>query len=342
MCKPTRHATLTIALLLLAAIVLSREAAATERLVWPPAPDQPRIEYVRAFSKPAELGIGKGFFARVKDLLFGEADERLVRPMAVAVSRGVIYVADPGAKGIHRFDVVHGAYDLLKAAGDIPLPSPVGLARGAEGEIYATDSALGKVFVIRPGDASAAPLPLAAKLSQPTGIAYDAARGQLIVTDTAEHRIKRFNLEGKLVATLGQRGGGNGEFNFPTHLWLTPQGRLLVTDSLNFRIQSFDTNGLYLGKFGQQGDGTGDSARPKGIAADRHGHIYVADALFHALQIFDGNGRLLLPVGGHGNERGEFWLPAGLFIDTDDSDLIYVADSQNRRIQVLRYIGGAT
>ena len=66
----------------------------------------------------------------------------------------------------------------------------------------------------------------------------------------------------------------------------------------------------------------------------------MVDALFHAFQIFDATGRLLLPVGERGHERGEFWLPTGIFIDDDDT--IYIADSYNQRIQVLRYTGGAT
>jgi hypothetical protein len=49
---------------------------------------------------------------------------------------------------------------------------------------------------------------------------------------------------------------------------------------------------------------------------------------------------MLLPVGERGHERGEFWLPTGLFIGADDR--IYVADSFNQRVQVLRYIGGPT
>jgi hypothetical protein len=62
--------------------------------------------------------------------------------------------------------------------------------------------------------------------------------------------------------------------------------------------------------------------------------------LFHALQVFDDRGAFLLSLGGMGRERGEFWLPTGLFIDADDK--IYIADSYNQRVQVLRYIGGPT
>ena len=327
---------------LLAACVSGPAGAEQEKLVWPHGPAQPRVEFVRAFSRAADLGIGKGFVERLKDFFFGEAEARIVRPMAVVASGGIVYVADPGARGVHRFDIAGGDYALITAADDTPLPSPVGLARGAGGEVYVADSRLAQVFVIRPGARMAVPLRLDARLTQPTGVAFDAASGRLFVVDTAEHRVQVFERDGALAGSIGRRGSGDGEFNYPTYIWRTPEGRLYVTDSLNFRIQVFDARGQFAATFGRQGDGTGDAARQKGVATDRYGHVYVVDALFHAFQIFDTTGRLLLPVGERGRERGEFWLPTGIFIDQDDGDTIYIADSYNQRIQVLRYIGGAT
>jgi DNA-binding beta-propeller fold protein YncE len=309
-------------------------------LVWPSEPAEPRVAFVRAFSRPEELGIKKGFFERIADVLFGGSESRLVRPMAVVAVGDVLYVADPGAKGVHRLDQVKGDYDLLHAADKSALPAPVGLARGAQGEVYVTDSALAKVFVIRPGAKAATPLSLGAPLGRPTGIAVDPATGRLFVVDTAEHRVKVFERDGTLAWSFGQRGAGEGEFNFPTHIWRTPQGRLMVTDALNFRVQIFDERGRYVSKFGKLGDGSGDVLRQKGVATDHYGHVYVVDSLFSAVQIFDEAGTLLLSVGALGRDRGEFWLPTGIFIAEDDT--IYVADSYNQRVQVLRYVGGST
>ena len=309
-------------------------------LVWPAAPDAPRIAYVRAFSRPDDLGISRGFLQRVADVLFGHDESRLVRPMAVVAVGEVLYVADPGAKGVHRFDPKGGRYDLIHAAGGTALVSPVGLALGDAGEVYVSDSALAAVFVIRPGAKEAVQLSLSAPLGQPTGIAFDATSGRLFVVDTTAHRVNAFRRDGTLESSFGRRGTEAGEFNYPTLIWRTREGRLYVTDSLNFRIQSFDASGRFLAKFGGLGDGTGDLPRQKGVATDRYGHVYVVDSLFHAIQIFDDRGRFLLSLGGLGQERGEFRLPTGLFIGEDDK--IYVADSYNQRVQVLRYIGGPT
>lgn len=309
-------------------------------LVWPADPEPPRIAFVRTFSRPDDLGISKGLFQRMRDLVFGAEESRMVRPMAVLESGGALYVADPGAKGVHRFDTAKGNYTLILGPEATPLPSPVGLARGTDGEVYIADSKLARVLVIRPGAKSAMPLELEGELLQPTGLAFDASSQELFVVDTKAHRIKVYSRRGALVRSIGGRGTGPGEFNYPTLLWLSPQARLFVTDSLNFRVQILDRDGRFIGKFGHQGDGTGDASRQKGVATDRHGHVYVVDSLFHAVQVFDEGGRFLLTVGAQGQDRGEFWLPVGIHIDADDT--IYIADTYNRRVQVLRYVGDAS
>lgn len=306
-------------------------------LVWPEAPDAPRIAFVQSISRPADLGIEKSLLERIGEWLLGEDERRILRPMAVVAAKGVIFVADPGVKGVHRFDTIAGRYDIIRGERDAALLSPVGLASGPDGEVYVTDSALARVLVIRAGATEASPLDTPALL-QPTGIAFDTAGGRLLVADTKAHEIRSFTREGKPIASWGRRGTGPGEFNYPTQLWLDPAGRLFVTDTLNFRIQILDPQGRFLGKFGRPGDGAGDFMRHKGLATDSFGHVYVVDALLNAIQIFSRDGELLLSVGDMGRGRGEFWLPAGLFINGEDT--IYVADSYNRRIQVFRYVGG--
>lgn len=307
--------------------------------VWPEPPEKARIAYLQSVTRAEDLGIEKGFWTRLSDWVFGEADHRLVRPMAVVVLGRTLYVADPGARGVHRFDPDKGRHDLIAGPADAPLPSPVALARGSAGEVYVADSKQAQVLVIPAEGRTAQPLMLDRPLTQPTGIAYDAATERLYVADTAEHRIEVFDRRGRWLQSIGRRGEGAGEFNFPTHLWLSADGGLWVTDALNFRLQRFDTAGRHVSGFGRRGGGSGELARPKGIASDRDGHLYVVDSMFHAFQIFDEAGRLLLAVGAQGQAPGEFWLPNGIYIDPDEGGRIYVADTYNRRIQILRYLG---
>lgn len=314
--------------------------ADTAPLTWPEQMEEPaRVEFVRAFSRPEDLEIRKGLLQQIGEFLFGKVDARLVRPMAVVAAGELVFVADPGAKGVHRFDPKNGRYDLLVVEGDQPMQTPVGLAVGDGGEVYVADSTTARVLVIRPGARAAVPLALPT-LERPTGLAFDARAGRLFVTDTATHQVKVFARDGSLLSTIGLRGNDDGEFNFPTHLWHSGRGDLYVTDSLNHRVQVFDAEGRFLRKFGKTGDGVGDFMRHKGVATDSFGHVYLVDAVVGALQIYDAPGRLLLSIGGLGRNRGEFWLPSGIFIDANDR--IYVADTYNGRVQIFRYIGGPT
>lgn len=308
--------------------------------VWPASPEAPRVQLLGQFSLPADLGIRPSLWSRLASMALGEAQDQMIRPMAVAVSdQGKrIYVADPGCGCVHRYDLRDGDYRQLRLAGEHPLASPVGMAVTPEGRLFVADSQLGRVFSALPGEDELSPVELGVELQQPTGLAWDAGLQRLYVVDTTAQLIRAFGSDGRLVSELGERGHQEGALNFPTYLWLDDAGRLLVTDTLNFRVQRFAAQGALLNSFGKPGDGTGSLARPKGVASDSFGHIYVMDALFHAMQVFDESGKLLLALGEQGQGPGQFWLPAGLFIDSDNT--IYVADAYNRRVQVFRYVGG--
>jgi DNA-binding beta-propeller fold protein YncE len=146
--------------------------------------------------------------------------------------------------------------------------------------------------------------------------------------------VRVFDLNGKPQETLGVRGHESAGFNYPT--FATARGGVLyVNDTLNYRVKLFGSDGS-TGSIGQEGDGPGAFARPKGVAVDGDGNIFVVDGLFDNVQVFDREGRLLLVIGSAGNDAGEFWSPAGIHID---GDYIYIADTFNHRIQILREIG---
>lgn len=309
-------------------------------MVWPREDALPRIEYVKSFTGPKDLGIpaGDGLFSWMKRAIFGGQEPRMRRPVAVVrTPGGTLYVADAEARGVHRFDTRKKRYRFIQGEGGTPFPAPVGLARGEGERVYLVDSYLKGVFLISPDRDIARPVPLDAPLLRPTAMAIDPGEGTLFVVDTKAHQIKVFDGRGKFRASVGRRGKGPGEFNFPTAIWRDTVGRLYITDALNFRIEVFDASLHFLQLFGRAGDATGYFSRPKGIATDDFGHIYVVDALFHAVQIFDLSGKFLLSFGEMGNGPGTFWLPSGIFV-TEEGE-IYVADTYNRRIQVFRYIG---
>ncbi|WP_456416373.1 6-bladed beta-propeller [Thiolapillus sp.] len=306
-------------------------------IAWPPPPGKPRIRFINEISTAADLGIQPGIWSRLAGWLAGGKEYRLIRPTAAIMTpEEILYVADPGAKAVHRFDIRHKKHEIIRLQDGAAFRSPIALAIGPENQVYVSDSALNQVFLIRSDKPYAVPFQTSIALDQPTGLAVDEKH--LYVVNTLRHEILAFDLEGQLLFRFGNRGTGAGEFNFPTMIWSEPSTRhLWVTDSLNFRIQQFDKNGRFISTFGRPGNATGDLPRPKGIATDRHGNLYVLDSLHNSMQIFNSAGELLLYIGEQGQGPGQFWLPTGIFID--DKNRIFVADSFNSRVQIFRYVG---
>ncbi len=302
-----------------------------QAMVWPPPPEQARIEYVRQFSTPEDLNLRRPFGRKLRKWLAGGDDRQMSRPYAIAASKDWLVVADPDAATVHLFNIRDKSYRALTRAGKKQnFRSPIGVALGA-GRLFVADSVLKRVFVF---DRNLKLRQTLEGFERPTGLAFAQQNQRLYVADTVAHEIRVFSPEGKELFVFGGRGAQNGRFNFPSHIAVSG-GRLLVNDTLNFRIQILSLDGEYLGGFGKHGVGAGYFDQAKGVAADSDGHIYVADARTNWLQIFDPGGKLLLVFGSGGSAPGAFNMPAGLaFVD----NTLYVADSLNHRIQVFRYL----
>ena len=340
MARKSMQFSLVLALLLLGSCAVSdvSEPFQDRGRVWPAAPLEARVSFVGEFSDMVDLGIGQSFWSRIVDATAGAADSRMIRPMAVAATSDgrIIFVADPEAECVHRYDLEARRYRCLRTE-DKKGVRAVGLAVIDDERLVVSDSEQGMLFHAQLQDKALQPLYVSEKLEQPTGLFWNEHTERLFVVDTGRQSVLEFDRTGNFKQRIGDRGAAPGQFNYPTYAWGGHEGDLLVTDSLNFRLQRFDSDGRFLVAFGENGDYAGDFARPKGVATDQFGHVYVIDALMHSMQIFSRDGDLLLAIGEQGQGQGEFWLPNGIFITADN--MIFVADSYNRRVQVFRYVG---
>lgn len=307
-------------------------------LVWPEAPEVPRVKYVRAYASSSDLK--KSSFA-TDVLLGGESGATsLKKPMGVHVSKeGKMFITDTAGNDILIFDIVNNTFTTMAGAGSNIFQKPIGVATDPNtGRIVVADSLTGQVAVLDKDYKLISYLTPGDKFKQASGVAIDPVNKKIYVTDTQNHRIQVFDLDTlKFIKFIGKRGQYEGEFNYPSFLAVDAKGRLYVTDTQNGRVQVFDSEGKVLMTFGQFGDAPGMFARPKGIAIDSEGHIYVVDAAFNNVQIFDDEGRVLMDFSAYGSDRGQLILPAGIAIDKDD--YIYVVDQFNRRVEVFEYLG---
>jgi sugar lactone lactonase YvrE len=323
---------LTLLLLSSCATAPASHATSGGAYAWPPPPAVAKIKWLSQWANRYDFGKP----GQVMEFLVGkERVERLVRPNGVvADSAGNIYVADSEMRMIFLFDMQKKS---LKFLGMGSLKAPVALAiDNKDGILFVSDVGASRVFGLNKDSGDiVVTVGTPGEFVNPAGLVYDENRDRLYVSDSHEHVVKVFDKSGRLISTIGKRGSGDGEFNYPSYMALDNAGNLYVVDSFNFRVQIFNSDGKFLKKFGKLGDASGSFSRPSGIGVDSDGHIYVVDASFNNFQIFDQNGRLLLWVGNAGKKPGEFYLPSALYIDSHDR--IYVTDTFNRRIQVFQY-----
>lgn len=307
-------------------------------ILWPGEPEKPRIRYLWALQQVNYME-GKD----IRDIILGAdnpSDPRespiLLRPQGIYVDDRRYYIADPGAgrvtiinrKDMRTFHIIYaGAEELIY---------PISVVSDSAGNIYISDSELGRVIKYREDGKFAAYFK--GEFSRPAGLGIDRMRDIIYVADTLAHKIYIYNTSGERLGELGGRGDGDGEFNYPGYLFVDRSGYLYVSDSLNFRIQIFNPHGQFIKKFGETGDAFHNLEKPKGLAVDTEGHIYVVDAGKDMVKVFDRDGRLLLFFGERGHDYGRFYLPSGIFIDKEN--IIYVADTINMRIQAFQFLGG--
>lgn len=297
-------------------------------------PDLQDIPTVTWYSSVTNATLEKhsNLFQKIGAIVLGQHPPALLRPVSIfATDPDNLWISDQGSGRIIRTRPDQ-TREFIERKGH-PWPSLIGITGAIEGGVLFSDSEENVIY-ISSGDNRAEIFTECKDLARPTGMAYSASKHEIWVTETGKHRITLFDRNGEIIRRTGTRGTGNGEFNFPTSVWIDNSGNAYIVDAMNFRIQIFGPDGKHISSFGEQGDASGYFARPKGIATDSRGNIWVSDALFNNIQVFDPSGNLLYYFGSAGSGRGQFRMPSGLFIDSND--FLYIADSYNSRIEVYK------
>jgi sugar lactone lactonase YvrE len=157
-------------------------------------------------------------------------------------------------------------------------------------------------------------------------------RGGAEMSDSAGprqgHQIYKFSPTGKLLMTLGTRGGarGDGYFWQPNAVLVAPNGDIFVAEGhssapgSSARLYKFSKDGTLIKAWGQLGHGPDDFDQPHALAMDSRGRLFVGDRANNRIKIFDQDGTLL-------DTWYQFSRPSGLWIDAHDD--LYVADSES-------------
>jgi sugar lactone lactonase YvrE len=291
--------------------------AEPEYVLVPSPPQQPRIQFLAAYSKDLDVLPPLSGFRR---FIVGDREGRgLNKPYGVAIHDGQILVCDTMGGIVVVFDLVAQTVEILGAESNGRLKKPINIAVDEDGTRYVVDLELDRVMVYDAnnhyvrgiGDPEA---------WSPTDVAIIGKR--LYVTDVENGQVVLVEkATGEELRRFGQIEAGKPGRFLPTNLAIGVDGSVYATDTLNTQVFKFDDQGELLRTFGSLGRRLGQFVRPKGVAVDREGRIYVADAASELVQIFNADAELLLFFGGSGNQPGGLNLPAKVVIDYDNVDL---------------------
>ncbi|HSN13290.1 MAG TPA: 6-bladed beta-propeller [Anaeromyxobacteraceae bacterium] len=312
------------------------EKVALAAVAWPAPPASPRVRLAAVLPDRAAVLDARPWWRKALDWVTGadadDAERALVaRPFGVAFAddRSLV-VADPDSQRVLRLGSSGGAKAL--ECGEVRWSAPMGVTVDAAGAVWVADAAAGQV--VR-WTASRCAVFGRGELERPTGVAV--APDRIWVVDPPRHQLVAFSTAGAILARVGERGDGEGRFNYPSGVSRAPSGELLVVDALNFRVVRLAADGRWLGAFGAPGDEGGALARPKAAVADAAGTVYVSDAQRDQVLVFGPDGAFSYAIGETGTGPGRLAHPAGLALQ---SGRLAVADSQNQRVQIFEILGG--
>jgi peptidylamidoglycolate lyase len=189
-------------------------------------------------------------------------------------------------------------------------------------------------------------LPASLKLGNPTGMGIDSA-GHLLVFHRASKKWPLRGFSKKLIpdATIIEvdpktgkllNEWGKNTFIMPHGLTVDNENNIWVTDVGLHQVLKFDHNGtlkMHVGEAKVAGNDDTHFNQPTDVAIANDGSFYVSDGYGNSrVAKFSPDGHFLFAWGSKGHLPGEFDLPHG--IELDSAGNVYVADRENRRIQV--------
>ncbi len=252
---------------------------------------------------------------------------------------------------------------------------PGGVACDASGNRYVADTSNHVIRKISPSGetttlagsprepGSADGTGASARFNEPFGLALDG-NGFLLVTDSANHAVRRVSSSGEVTTVAGTIGipgavdgpAGQASFNYPAGIAVDSENRILLADHYNNTIRRISTDGQVstiaglAGTYGSD-DGPASAARfsnPGGVCITPDGSVFVTDVSNNTIRRISPAGEVSTLAGLAGAEgfsdgagaAARFNYPYALVADPEGN--LIVADSINHLLRVVTPAGHVT
>ncbi|HNQ06148.1 MAG TPA: hypothetical protein PKH97_03070 [Tetrasphaera sp.] len=246
-----------------------------------------------------------------------------------------------------------GATAAAAPAGARGVPAPTVLGGQGHATVYASGMEVapdGTLVVADTGNDSVAKFTAGGKLlwRVPAGVAEgdeaENARdiavddnGFIYVADAAEFRIIKLDpVDGHTIRWFN--GPSGDRLGSPIGI-TAKKNKIYVSDGAKKKVRVFDANGTQLQVF--TATGACDLSAVRDADADAVGNVYVANYKNNNIVKFSPTGACLTTWGSQGTANGQFKNPYGVRVARDPKwgEVVYVADSNNDRVQVFSKTG---
>lgn len=276
--------------------------------------------------------------------------------------------AGSGSKGFF------GDGDLATSAG---FSFPISVAFDSEGNYYISDSennvirkvsTNGKISTVAgngtSGSSGDGGLATNASLSRPGGVFADEF-GNLYIADRFNHRIRKVNSDGIITTIAGTGSSGysgdggqaiNAQLFRPNDVHVDRQNNIYIADTANHVIRKIAPDGIIStvagrgGQFGYEGD-TGQATlallrEPTSVFVDTFGSVLISDSSNHVIRKILPSGVIITVAGnsfsgysGEGGPAVETTLNQPFDVISDNSGVLYIADTLNHRVRQVNSLG---
>lgn len=156
-------------------------------------------------------------------------------------------------------------------------------------------------------------------LDQATSFAWNEARGEILIADTAANRISTFQRDGRFLGSIDR---GLVE---PVGVAVSASQEIYVTEMASDAIKVFDPRGRQVRTISLAAHARGRPVHPGRMRFDSEGRIFVIDRANCQVLVLTEDGDLVSRFGSRGTGQGQFQMPQDLFLDSEGR--IYVVDS---------------
>ena len=203
------------------------------------------------------------------------------------------------------------------------------------------------------------------------GVAFDV-KGNVLVIDSDSNNVVKLSQDDRILQTICHADSESKGFINPHGLSVSPEGLIYICDYVNHCVVVHDEAGKFLFDFGSEGSypecfhsprdvafGSDDllyvtdvgnrrvcvwskegsfkrdfepKYPPTCIAATSDNHLLIISPSFHTAMVYTLEGEFVHEFGGCGSDKGSFNDPLGICVDA--SDVVYIADFLNNRVQV--------